>query len=90
MADSLTEEAGDTSMQLTDAEPSTKLIKCPMYCPNTCLEHHHPLLVAILNCIDTPEIELMEKKLLMLSNLINKYKEVCWLDVFYLIFIKET
>lgn len=55
---------------------SMMFTRCPMYCPKTCTVQHHPLLLAVINCVDTPEIELMEKKLLMMSNMINKYAQV--------------
>jgi hypothetical protein len=59
----------------TSPASSVGLIKCPMYCRSNCVIKHHPLLVAILNCVDTAHMELMEMKLGILYNVINKYKQ---------------
>ena len=50
-------------------------IKCPVFCQGQkCPARHHKLLQAILNAADTPDEELMERRLNMLEETINKYK----------------
>ncbi|XP_013412072.1 uncharacterized protein LOC106174876 [Lingula anatina] len=53
---------------------SSGLLRCPPYCKSSCTVRHHPLLLAVVNCIDTEEDqEMMESLLQDLQDCINDY-----------------
>ena len=52
------------------------MIRCPPYCRTNCATTHHPLLVALLNTVDTADVELMEKRLQEFREIFMRYTVV--------------
>ena len=52
---------------------ATGIIRCPPYCRTNCATTHHPLLVALLNTVDTADVELMEKRLQEFREIFMRY-----------------
>ena len=52
---------------------STDLIICPKECHGNCIDVHHPLLIALLNCRDLEDQSEMKKRLVNLLKVISKY-----------------
>ena len=54
----------------------TVLLRCPPYCRSNCVMQHHPLLVALLNCIDTDDKVKMEARMRDLRTVVKQYRDV--------------
>ena len=52
---------------------SSNLIICPRECHGNCVDVHHPILVALLNCRDVDDKKEMKKKLKTLASVVRKY-----------------
>ena len=51
-------------------------VKCPVWCKRDCKVKHHPLLVALLNCVDTDDEQQIEQQLSDLEHVVLKYEQV--------------
>lgn len=52
---------------------TTGIIRCPPYCRTNCATNHHPILVALLNTVDTADTELMDKRLQEFKDIFLRY-----------------
>ncbi len=54
----------------------TATVRCPPFCKADCEVTHHPLLVAVLNAVDTDDADLMNERIGALEETFQKYAEV--------------
>ena len=52
------------------------IIRCPPFCRTNCATKHHPLLVALLNCIDTSEVDIMTNRMSDFEHVVKRYLSV--------------
>ena len=52
---------------------TSKLVICPRECHGNCVDVHHPLLVALLNCRDIDDKKEMKTRLINLLNIVKKH-----------------